>query len=101
MDFIGDILAAPFICIGWLIAGAIAGALANRIMDSSSPLIIDIVLGLLGSVVGNAVLGFLGISRATGGLEGFLVSILVAVLGAVILIALGRILRGGRRPARR
>ncbi|MDX2163518.1 MAG: GlsB/YeaQ/YmgE family stress response membrane protein [bacterium] len=96
MDFFGQLVAAPFVCIGWLIAGAIAGSLANRIMESRQPLINDIVLGLIGSFVGNTLLGILGINRVEGGLGGFVVSIVVAVVGAVVLIALGRMIRGRR-----
>jgi uncharacterized membrane protein YeaQ/YmgE (transglycosylase-associated protein family) len=96
MEIIGDILASPFICIGWLIVGAIAGALAHSIMNSSSPLILDIVLGLAGSAVGNFLLWLLNINRPEGGLVGVIASIVIAVIGAVILIALGRVLTGRR-----
>ena len=96
MDVIGDILAAPFICIGWLIVGALAGALAHSIMKSSAPLIGDIILGLIGSVVGGFIIALLGISRPEGGLGGVIASLLVATIGAVVLIALGRMIRGQR-----
>lgn len=94
MDVIGDILAAPFVCIGWLIVGAIAGALAHSIMKSSAPLIGDIILGLIGSVVGGFIVSLLGINRPDGGITGVIASLVVATIGAVILIAIGRLIRG-------
>jgi uncharacterized membrane protein YeaQ/YmgE (transglycosylase-associated protein family) len=96
MEIINDILASPFICLGWIIVGAIAGALAHSIMRSSAPLIGDIILGLLGAVVGGFLVSLLGIYRAEGGLTGVIVSLLIATVGAVILIALGRLLTGRR-----
>ncbi len=96
MDVIGDILAAPFICVGWLIVGAIAGALAHSIMKSSAPLIGDMVLGLIGAVVGGFIVALLGLSRPEGGVTGVIASLVVATLGAVALIAIGRMIRGQR-----
>lgn len=91
---IGDILKSPFICLGWLIVGAIAGGLAHQIMNSSASLIVDIILGLVGSAVGNFLLYIFNINRPEGGLVGVIASIVIAVVGAVILIALGRVLTG-------
>lgn len=96
MDFIGDILAAPFICIGWIIVGAIAGALAHSIMKSDAPLIGDIILGLLGAVVGGFLVSLLGLYRPEGGITGVIASLVVATIGAIILIGLGRLLSGRR-----
>lgn len=96
MDVIGNIVAFPFVCIGWIIVGAIAGALAHSIMRSDAPLINDIILGLVGAVVGGFVVGlFIDISDR-GGLTGVLISIVVATIGGIILIALGRLLTGRR-----
>lgn len=94
MDVIGQILASPFICIGWIIVGALAGAIAHNIMKSSAPLISDIVLGLIGSVVGGFIVGLLGISRPESGIGGVIASLIVATIGAVIVIAVVRLLRG-------
>jgi uncharacterized membrane protein YeaQ/YmgE (transglycosylase-associated protein family) len=96
MDVIGNIIAFPFVCIGWIIVGAIAGALANSIMKSSAPLIGDIALGLVGAVVGGFVVGlFIDVSNRQG-LSGVLTSIVVATIGGVILIAIGRMFSGRR-----
>lgn len=96
MDIISDILRAPFVCIGWLIVGAIAGALAHSIMKSSAPLIGDIILGLLGALVGGFVVGLLGFYRPEGGVDGVIASLVVATVGAIILIAVGRLFTGRR-----
>ena len=78
----------------WLIwvvlVGLIAGWAAGRIMRGSGygPLM-DIVLGILGGVIGGWILRLLGF-YTTGGL---LPSILVAIFGAVVLIAFVRMLK--------
>lgn len=69
--------------IAWIVLGLIAGFIGNRIMGTGGQgLIMDIVLGIVGAIVG----GFL-VSLATGtGVTGFnLWSILVAILGAVVV----------------
>jgi uncharacterized membrane protein YeaQ/YmgE (transglycosylase-associated protein family) len=73
--------------ISWILVGAIAGVLAKWIMPGSGPggFIITIVLGMAGASVG----GFL--FRLLGGVgpTGFNVwSILVATVGAIVLLAL-------------
>jgi uncharacterized membrane protein YeaQ/YmgE (transglycosylase-associated protein family) len=72
----------------WIILGGIAGWLASVITKSDRGAILDIVLGIVGAFVGGMILNFFGQSGVTG----FnLYSIVVAVIGAVILIAIGRI----------
>jgi uncharacterized membrane protein YeaQ/YmgE (transglycosylase-associated protein family) len=86
----------PIACIGWIIVGAIAGALARQLTGSrDEPFINDLVLGLLGSVIGGLVAGFLGFGgNESGGIERVIINLIIAVIGAVIIIALGRMLRG-------
>jgi uncharacterized membrane protein YeaQ/YmgE (transglycosylase-associated protein family) len=73
-----------------IVVGLIAGWATGKIMKGSGygPFM-DIVLGIVGGVVGSWVLHLLGI-YTTGGL---IPSILVAILGAVILVALVRMLK--------
>jgi uncharacterized membrane protein YeaQ/YmgE (transglycosylase-associated protein family) len=74
----------------WIIVGLIAGFLAGKVMKGGGyGVLIDIVLGMLGAIVGGWLFGLLGIS-AGGGLIG---GILVAFIGAVILIWLARMLK--------
>ena len=81
--------------IAWIVIGPIAGALGKLIMPGRDPggLIVTILLGMVGAVLGGfLVQGLLGIR---GG--GFIWSIVVATIGAIILLALYRLLVGGRR----
>lgn len=101
MDAVGDIITglirAPFLCIGWIIIGFVAGALARRIMGSSNqPFWNDIILGLIGSFVGGFIASLLGFWRPEAGIGAFLVNIVIATLGAAVLIAIGRAIRGQR-----
>lgn len=98
-DVITGILSAPFICIGWLIVGAVAGAVAGSIMGRTrSNLITNIILGLVGAVVGGFLFSLFDVNRPAGGVSALLVSLIVAIIGAVVLIAIARLLRG--RPIR-
>ncbi len=74
----------------WIIFGAIAGWIASMIMGSKDGLLMDIILGIVGAILGGWLMSFLGKS----GVNGFnLYSFVVAIIGAVILIAIVRALR--------
>ncbi len=73
----------------WIIFGAAAGWLADIIMASSHGLIEDIILGIIGALIG----GFIFNAFGAPGVTGFnLYSLIVAVIGAAILIFLGRLI---------
>jgi len=77
----------------WAVVGLVAGWLAGIVMKGGgSGLIGDIVLGLVGSIVGSWMFRALGVYPRAG----MLALILVAFIGAVIVIVAGRALRGGR-----
>lgn len=77
--------------IWWILVGLIAGWAAGKIMKGSGyGTIVDIILGMVGAVVGGWLLGALGIYA--GGLIG---TIIVAIVGAVFLIWLSRLLKKG------
>jgi len=87
----------PLICIGWIIVGAIAGTVARQIMGSKDqPFVNDVVLGLVGSIVGGFVAGLLGIARPDGGLDRVIINLIISIVGAIILIYIGRLIRGRR-----
>ncbi len=88
-DFIGN---AWYYCCGWLIVGAIAGGIARQIMGSRNrPLLTDIILGVAGAFVGGIVVGWLGFDDSLN--IGFGIgSIITSLIGAIILIAVGRVL---------
>ena len=82
--------------ISWIVVGLIAGFLAKFLLPGDDPggLIITTLIGMAGAVVGGILIGVLGGAGATG----FNVwSILVATLGAVMLLFVYRLLTGGRR----
>lgn len=73
----------------WIVLGAVAGWIASIIMRSSHGIIEDIILGIIGALVG----GFIMNAFGQQGVTGFNVySLVVAVIGAVVLIALGRLI---------
>lgn len=74
----------------WIIFGAIVGWVASLLMGTNEGLLLNIVLGIVGAVIGGWLMSFLGQT----GITGFnLYSMMVAVLGAVILIAIVKALR--------
>ena len=97
MDFVADVLASPFICVGWIIVGAIAGALARQLTGAGDrSFLSDMILGLIGAFVGGIIASILGFSRPGGGIELVIVNLVIAVICAVILIAIGRAITGNR-----
>jgi uncharacterized membrane protein YeaQ/YmgE (transglycosylase-associated protein family) len=86
--------------IGWIILGLIAGVIAKAIMPGRDPggLIITILLGIVGAVIGGYIGRMLGYGRAdgAGGVTepGFIMSLVLAVIGALILLAGYRLIRG-------
>ncbi|MBZ0281540.1 MAG: GlsB/YeaQ/YmgE family stress response membrane protein [Anaerolineae bacterium] len=82
-------------CIVWIIIGVVAGALARRLMGSKdASWISDLILGLVGSFVGGFILGLFNIGDIKIGLG--IGSIITAVIGAVVLIFIGRLIQGRR-----
>jgi uncharacterized membrane protein YeaQ/YmgE (transglycosylase-associated protein family) len=96
--FISSLLAAPFMCIGWIIIGFIAGALARRLMGTgNASFVSDIILGLIGAFLGGIVLGLLGFQSGRIIEPGLGIgSIITALIGAIIVIFIGRALTGRR-----
>lgn len=82
----------------WVLLGLIAGALAKFLMPGRDPAgcIFTIALGVVGAVVGGWVGTYFGWGHVTVGLFD-LRSIAIATFGAIILLALGRLLRRGSR----
>ena len=87
--------------IGWIILGLIAGAIAKAIMPGKDPggIFITILLGIVGAFIG----GFIGKSLLHYGRindsgdiakPGFLMSLVLSVIGAIILLAVYRLIRG-------
>jgi uncharacterized membrane protein YeaQ/YmgE (transglycosylase-associated protein family) len=78
--------------IGWIIIGAIAGALAGMVMRGGGYGILgDIIVGIIGALIGGWIFGFF--VNATVGIWG---SFVIAFIGACILIAILRMISGTR-----
>ena len=74
-----------------IILGLLVGALAKWIMPGRNPggLFVTMVLGVAGAMIG----GFIGTQLGVGDVTGFnLISIVLATLGAIILLIIFRIL---------
>ena len=79
----------------WILVGLVAGALAKLIMPGDDPggIIVTILIGIAGAFIGGFVFGLFG----AGGVTGFnLGSIIVAIVGALILLAVYRLIVGSR-----
>ncbi len=73
----------------WLVLGAVAGWIADLIMKSNHGMLEDIILGIIRAFVGGFIMPLLG----QQGVTGFnFYSLIVAVIGAVVLIFLGRLI---------
>ena len=74
----------------WLVVGLIAGWLAGVVMKGGGyGVLADIILGILGGILGGWIFSRLGVG--TGG--GLLGGIVVAFIGAVVLVAITRVLK--------
>jgi len=80
--------------IAWIVLGLVAGWLAGQFMRGGGYGIVgDIVLGIIGAIVG----GFLSSTLLGVDVTGFnVISVIIAFVGAVIVIALSRMLTGRR-----
>lgn len=76
--------------IGWVILGGLAGWVANMLMKEEGGLLKNILVGIIGGVVGGGIVQLMGGS----GVNGFnLYSFIVAVLGAVVLLWIVRMIK--------
>lgn len=73
-----------------ILVGLVAGWATGKIMKGSGyGVLTDILLGIAGAIIGSRVLGLLGIYSSGG----IVPTILVAIVGAILLVALVRMLR--------
>lgn len=81
--------------IAWIIIGIIAGWITGKLMKGSGfGAIMDMIVGLVGALIG----GYLSSHLGMGGVgdHGLVMSIVIAVIGAVILTLLVRLVTGSR-----
>ena len=77
--------------VGWIAAipiGGVAGWLAEMFMKSNMGLLMNIVLGIVGAVVLNAILAFAGMA-----FTGWIAYLVIGFIGACLLIGVGRAVR--------
>ncbi len=82
--------------LAWIVLGLIAGALAKAIMPGDDPggIIVTMLLGIVGAIVGGFVWNLI---TGDGGVSGINIgSILIAILGSIILLAVYRMFVGRR-----
>jgi uncharacterized membrane protein YeaQ/YmgE (transglycosylase-associated protein family) len=84
----------PMSILGWIILGLISGFIASKIVNKSGEgILLDIVLGIVGAIVG----GFLFAQFGGMGVTGFnLYSMFVAVIGAIVVLILYHAIAGRR-----
>ena len=86
-----------FNILGWIIIGLIAGWLASMIMGRGGYGIVgDIIVGLVGALIGGFLASLLGLGGLNQNDPISLGSLVLALIGAIILIAIVRALSGGR-----
>jgi uncharacterized membrane protein YeaQ/YmgE (transglycosylase-associated protein family) len=79
--------------VGWIaaiIVGGLAGWFAEMFMKSNTGVLMNIILGIVGAIVLNAILAALHIGSLGTGWVAYLIT---GFIGACILIAIGRLLR--------
>ena len=78
--------------LSWIVLGLIAGFIGSKIVNKRGEgILLDIVLGIVGAIAGGWVFSLFGASRVTG-LN--LYSLLVAVVGAVIVLLVYHAIEG-------
>jgi len=93
-----------FTILGWIVFGLIAGVIAKAIMPGRDPggcivtVLIGIVGSFLGGFIGSQLLGY-GTPSGRGDVSdltkpGFLMSLVLAVVGAIILLGIYRLIKG-------
>jgi uncharacterized membrane protein YeaQ/YmgE (transglycosylase-associated protein family) len=76
----------------WIVVGLIAGILAKWVMPGPDPggIVVTALIGIVGAFIGGWLLDWLNLGGSTGSFS--LGSILTATLGAIILLAIYRLL---------
>ena len=79
--------------LGWIVLGGLAGWIASRITHTAERqgCLLDIAVGVVGAVLGGFLFSLLGL-----GMTGFIGSLFVAVIGAVVLLVVLKAISGRR-----
>jgi uncharacterized membrane protein YeaQ/YmgE (transglycosylase-associated protein family) len=80
--------------VGWIVLGLISGFIASKIVNKQGEgLILDIVLGIVGAIVGGYLFSLFG-AQGVSGVN--LYSMFVAVVGAIVVLVIYHSLSGRR-----
>jgi len=79
--------------LGAVLVGILAGFIAEQLMGGNHGLLTNLVVGLIGALIGPAILGALGVMPAGGG---FLVSLAISTVGAIVFLFILRLVM--RKP---
>ncbi len=80
--------------LSWVILGLIAGFIGSKIVNKSGEgFFLDIVLGIVGAIVGGVLFSFFGAAGVTG-LN--IYSLIVAVIGSIVVLVLYHAITGRR-----
>lgn len=80
--------------VGWIILGLVAGFIGSKIVNKSGQgMVMDIVLGIVGAIVGGMLFSVFG----AAGVTGFnIYSLIVAVIGSIVVLWIYHIVTGRR-----
>ena len=85
--------------VAWLVLGLVAGFIASKLVNKSGEgIVLDIVLGIVGAMVGGFIMRSLNIGSGVNGLN--IGSLLVAVVGAVVVLVVYHMVRGNSTRTR-
>lgn len=74
--------------IAWIVLGALAGFITKRLLGGKEGFLLETILGIVGAVAASSIAGYFFTAQLT-----FFPSLLVAVLGAVVLVIVWRAVR--------
>jgi uncharacterized membrane protein YeaQ/YmgE (transglycosylase-associated protein family) len=90
----GRLVPDPGSWLSWIVVGLIAGAVAARVVAGRGfGCIADIIVGIAGALIGGYLLGLI---FNVNGTVGFWGSIIVAFIGAAVLLSVLKLVSGGR-----
>ena len=76
----------------WIVIGGLAGWIAEKVTKSDHGLITNIIVGVIGAVIGGWLLGLVGVNLA----DNWIGSLVTAVIGALVLLYGLKFVRGRR-----
>jgi len=78
--------------LAWIILGLLAGFIASKFVNRTGEgIVLDILLGIIGAIIGGFITRLLGLSEGVSGLN--VPSLLIAIIGAVVFLVIYHALR--------